>query len=50
MPSLLSDKPEKIFDDWEIMTWGNELTKAREKGGCGILVSSIFKFNDIKMV
>ncbi|XP_076118111.1 allene oxide synthase-lipoxygenase protein-like isoform X3 [Mytilus galloprovincialis] len=34
---LYYDKPEKIFDDWEIMTWGNELTKSREKGGCGIL-------------
>ncbi|XP_071125882.1 allene oxide synthase-lipoxygenase protein-like isoform X3 [Mytilus edulis] len=34
---LYYDKPEKIFDDWEIMSWGNELTKAREKGGCGIL-------------
>jgi hypothetical protein len=24
------DKPEKIFDDWEIMSWGHELTKPRE--------------------
>ncbi|XP_052225504.1 allene oxide synthase-lipoxygenase protein-like isoform X2 [Dreissena polymorpha] len=33
---LYYDSVDKITGDWEIQSWGAELTKEREKGGCGL--------------
>ena len=40
-----SDTPDKITGDWEVQAWGVELTKAREEGGCGLLVGIYLSMN-----
>ena len=39
---MFLDKEDKITGDWELQAWGAELVKAREEGGCGLLVGEIW--------
>ncbi|KAK3100682.1 hypothetical protein FSP39_023741 [Pinctada imbricata] len=34
---LYYDTPDKIKEDWELQNFGQEITKSRDEGGCGIL-------------
>ena len=39
---MFLDKEDKITGDWELQAWGAELVKAREEGGCGLLVGVVW--------
>lgn len=40
LTQLFLDTSDKIIGDHEIQTFGQELTKSKSDGGCGILVSN----------